>query len=134
MGAWAEDAFGNDIACDWAGDFAENPSFEIIDAVIERVLEADYIESDDASECVVACEILARLKGNWGRRSTYSESIDVWVESSKVTPPEYLINNAKIAITKILGENSELQELWDEDGKNEKWHQEMNDLLVRVGG
>jgi len=23
MGAWAEDAFGNDTACDWAGDFSE---------------------------------------------------------------------------------------------------------------
>ncbi len=132
MGAWAEDAFGNDTACDWAGDFAEDPNLDIIATAIEQVIEADYIDSDIASECLVACEIVARLNGNWGERSAYSESIDVWVESSKIKPSENLISNAKIAITKILGENSELQELWDEDGKNEKWHQEMNDLLLRV--
>lgn len=134
MGAWAEDVFGNDTACDWAGDFADNPNLDIVNAAVERVLHAEYIDSDEASECLVACEILARMKGNWGERSSYSTSIDAWIESSKITPPENLINNAKIAITKILGENSELRELWDEDGKNEKWHQEINSLLSRVIG
>ncbi|MGX5174276.1 DUF4259 domain-containing protein [Aliikangiella sp. IMCC44653] len=57
MGAWAEDAFGNDTACDWAGDFAENPSIEVVKNAIDRVLSADeYLDSDEACECLVACE------------------------------------------------------------------------------
>lgn len=133
MGAWAEDAFGNDAACDWAGDFAENPNLDAVREAIERVLETDgYLESDEASECLAACEVLARLKGRWGLRNAYSEEIDRWVESVDIGPPEELMASAREAITRILGEDSELKELWDEDGTNEKWHDEMNDLLLRV--
>ncbi|BFM38972.1 DUF4259 domain-containing protein [Synechocystis sp. LKSZ1] len=133
MGAWAEDAFGNDAACDWAGDFSENPSLDAVREAIDRVLEAnDYLESDTASECLVACEVLARLKGQWGLKNAYSEAIDQWVESVNIVPPPDLITLATKAIARILGDNSELQALWDEDGKNEKWHLEMDNLLRRV--
>lgn len=133
MGAWAEDAFGNDTACDWAASFSENPSMDTVRDVIKRVLEADeYLDSDEASECLVACEILARLKGQWGLKNAYSEAVDQWVESINIMPSEELITLAKKAIARIFAENSELQELWDEDGKNEKWHIEMDNLLLRV--
>lgn len=82
MGAWAEDAFGNDTACDWAGEFSDSPSMEKIEAIIEAVIsEDDDIDSDIACEALVACEVVARLKGEWGQRSAYSESIDQWVET-----------------------------------------------------
>lgn len=66
MGAWSEDALGNDVACDWAADFVGNPSLEIVEDIIKKVLhEDDYLDSDIACECLVACEIIARLKGFW---------------------------------------------------------------------
>ena len=135
MGAWSEDAFGNDTACDWAGDFAENPGLDLVKTAIDNVLKAeDYLDSDDACECLAACEVIARLRGNWGLRSAYSDSIDKWVDSTDIVLSEDLINHAKKAIERILGENSELKELWDEDGKNEKWHSEMSDLSSRTFG
>ena len=133
MGAWAEDAFGNDTACDWAGDFSDNPSIEKIEEAIDLVIESDdYLDSDLASEALVACEIIARLKGNFGEMSAYSESIDAWVRSVNILPSNELVVRAQKAIARILGENSELSELWDEDGINEKWHAEMEDLQKRV--
>lgn len=133
MGAWAEDAFGNDTACDWAGDFSENPSLDTVKSAIDCVVESEeYLESDEACEGLVACEIVARLKVNWGEKSAYSEEIDKWVESMNTQPGVELVAAAEKAINRILDENSELQELWDEDGENEKWHSEMNELLARV--
>ena len=133
MGAWAEDAFGNDTAVDWASDFAENPSIERIDAAIEAVLtESDYIDSDIAAECLVACELVARLKGNWGARSAYSKSVDTWVETVGIRPESELVSHANSAIDRILGTKSELQELWDEDGVSAEWHSQMEDLQARV--
>jgi hypothetical protein len=133
MGAWKEDAFGNDTACDWAGDFSVNPSLETIKNAIDYVVKSDeYLDSDEACECLVACEIVARLKGNWGEKSVYSEDVDKWVESMNMQPSPELVTAAEHAITRILGEDSELQELWDEDGVNEEWHSQMNDLLRRV--
>lgn len=135
MGAWAEDAFGNDTACDWAGDFTDDPSMEKIESAIDEVVsEEDYIDSGVACEALVACELIARLKGNWGQRSAYSESIDKWVESCKESPSEELVRKASAVIQKTLGENSELKELWDEDGINADWHKEMDDLAKRVAG
>jgi hypothetical protein len=135
MGAWAEDAFGNDTACDWADEFSEDPSIERVEEAIDSIFDADdYLDSDQASEGLVACEIVARLKGNWGIKNAYSERIDKWVASTKITPSAELVKKTQNAIHRILGENSELQELWDEDGENEKWHGEMNSLLKRVVG
>jgi hypothetical protein len=133
MGAWAEDAFGNDTACDWAGDFMENPSLDAVKEAIDCVITSEeYLDSDVACEGLVACEIVARLKGSWGEKSAYSEEIDKWVESTSTEPSVELVTAAEKAIVRILGEASELQELWGEDGKNEKWHSGMNRLLERV--
>jgi hypothetical protein len=133
MGAWAEDAFGNDTACDWAGDFAAAPSFDQVEAAIDRVLASEaYLDADEACECLVACEIIARLKGNWGAKNSYSEGIDQWVDSVTLIPSQALVSKAKQAISRILAENSELQELWDEEGYNDSWHEQMHSLLERV--
>lgn len=54
------------------------------------------------------------------------------MESSNFLPVKELSKQAIAAIDRILGADSELQELWDEDGKNERWHFEMNDLRLRI--
>lgn len=41
MGAWAEDTFGNDAACDWIGTFLEDPGLPAIKSAIATVLHAD---------------------------------------------------------------------------------------------
>jgi len=113
----------------------KSPSVEKIEAAVEAVnSEADYVDLDDACEGLVACEVVARLKGNWGERSTYSEAIDSWVESSNENPSTELVQKASVAISRILGEDSELKELWDEDGNNEDWRKEMERLRERVEG
>jgi hypothetical protein len=133
MGAWAEDAFGNDSGCDWAGDFSDSPSMEKVEEAIDLAIDSEeYLDSDEACDALIACEIVARLKGNWGEKNAYSEAIDKWVESTSIVPSSALISKAECAIVRILGEDSELKELWDEDGKNEKWHFEMDSLRSRV--
>ena len=77
MGAWAEDTFGNDAACDWVGTFLDDPGLPTVKSAIEAVLEADdYLDSDEACDCLAACEVIARLQGKWGLRNAYSEELD----------------------------------------------------------
>jgi len=46
MGAWAEDAFGDDTGCDWAGEFLETPSVQKLEESIDETTSGDdYIES-----------------------------------------------------------------------------------------
>lgn len=62
MGAWSEDTFGNDTACDWIGTFLDNPGLGSVLGAINAVQNSDdYLDSDEACDCLAACEVLARL-------------------------------------------------------------------------
>jgi len=135
MGAWAEDSFGNDTSCDWIGDFLEEPEFDSVQEAIDAVLEAeDFLDSDEACACIAACEVIARLQGKWGLKNAYSEDLDAWVLAHPTPVPKKLKDAAEKAIAKILGPESELAELWDEDGPNKNWHSAMDDLRQRIRG
>ncbi len=135
MGAWAEDTFGNDAACDWINTFLDDPGLPTVRSAIEAALEADdYLDSDEACDCLAACEVIARLQGKWGLRNIYSEELDEWIEANPTEVPDDLKAAADSAIERILAADSELSELWDEDGRNEDWHNAINDLRERIRG
>lgn len=137
MGAWSEDTFGNDETCDWIGEFLEDPGLDAVKEAIKAVLDCDaddYLDSDEATNCLAACEVLARLQGRWGVRNAYSEDLDKWIEANPQPVPEKYKKFADKAIARILGPESELPELWDEGGRNEAWHAAMDDLRQRVQG
>jgi hypothetical protein len=133
MGAWGFDSFDNDTACDWTAELEEAedlaPVHEALDGVIEN--DEDYLDSDDACNAIAACEVLARLKGNWGKRDAYSEDVDRWVEAHPIAPDAEVIAKANTALDRILGEDSELRELWEETDFD-AWKQCMDDLRRRV--
>lgn len=135
MGAWAEDTFGNDSACDWVGTFLEDPGLPAVQTAIDAVLQTDgYLDSDEACDCLAACEVIARLQGKWGVRNAYSEELDEWIEAHPTEISADLKASADAAIGRILGPDSELPELWDEGGRNEAWHDAIVDLRERVQG
>ena len=131
MGAWSNDTFGNDTACDWIGTFLDEPGLPTVKSAIETVLSTD-LDSDEACDCLAACEVIARLRGKWGVRDAYSEDLDKWVEANPIDVPKDLKAAADSAIERILGPDSELVELWDEDGRNEDWHKVIDDLRERI--
>src|SRR4051794_24352029 len=135
MGAWSEHTFGNDTAWDWAGSFIDNPGLETVQEPIDTVLASeDYLDSHEACECLAACEVIARLQGKWGLRDAYSGDLDRWLEANLMIVPASFKQVADAAIERILGPKSELPELWDEGGRNEKWHNAIDDLRKRVKG
>ncbi len=133
MGAWSADSFGNDIACDWSYGLENVDDLSLIQQAFAAVLEAeDYLDADVASEGLAACEVVARLKGYWGVRNPYSETVDNWVESHQIEPPESLIRAALAVIDRVRAPQSELLELWEE-GDSSEWHAAVDDLRKRVG-
>jgi hypothetical protein len=135
MGAWSEESFGNDLAADWVYVFLEDPGWAAVSQALDRVLdEEEYLEADAACEALAACEVIARLKGHWGLRDAYTEDLDRWVEENPQPVPPELVAKAEAAIARVVGDASELLELWDEDGRNEAWHSAVDDLEKRVKG
>jgi len=104
-----------------------------VEAAFAAVEEAnDYLESADACNALAACEVLARLKGHFGYRNSYTVKVDEWVQLHPIMPSGELLARASGVIDRILGEHSELRELWDEDEAAE-WLQSVEDLRRRLG-
>ena len=134
MGTWAVDSFGNDDACDWTYELEKAKDLSPVEDALNVVLNSgdEGVESSEATEAIAAIEVLARLQGNWGKRSAYSERLDNWVEANKIKPSTALVQKAHLAIECILAENSELKELWQDSDEYEAWLASVNDLKNRV--
>ena len=135
MGTWAVDAFGNDDAADWAYELEEAEDLRPIEEAITEVLTVgdEYLEAPEGAVALAAIEVLARLIGNPGEKNSYTEAADKWVANVSAKPSAELINRAHAAIARILAENSELKELWQDSEEYEDWLASVNELRTRVG-
>jgi len=93
----------------------------------------EYLEAPEASIALAAAEVLARLCGNPGEKNSYTEAADKWVESAQLKPTVELLDKAQAAIARILGENSELKELWEDSDQYDAWQASIDNLRTRVG-
>jgi hypothetical protein len=135
MGAWGTGVFDNDTACDWAFDLKETSDLSLIESALDEVLKvgSGYLHTAEAEEALAAAETVARLKGNWGIRNSYTEKMDKWVETIRLTPPQALIEKALRAIERLLSGPSELLELWAETEDFMAWEESVKDLSRRLG-
>ncbi len=132
MGAWGIGNFDNDTACDWAYELEESSDLSVIQRSIDAVFDDDYIDGDVGSEAIAAIDTLARLKGKFGVKNSYTETVDRWVLKNKLEPSINLIEKSNKAIKAILGKTSELAELWSDSDEFENWKSEIKLLETRL--
>lgn len=133
MGAWGTGSFDNDDACDWSYGLEEVDDLSLVTDTLAEVLETadELVEANLGCEALAACEVLARLKGNWGPQNAYTEPVDQWVKAHPFAVPPGVIESAVSVINRILAPQSELFDLWEEAGDVE-WRQSVEDLLTRL--
>ncbi len=121
MGAWGALAFDNDDANDWAYGLEEVNDLSYVNAAFQEVESSrgGYLEQGVACNALAACEVLARLGARPGYTNAYTEKVDLWVAAHKITPPAETIRRGLAAMDRILGDDSELRELWEEAGDAE---------------
>jgi hypothetical protein len=92
----------------------------------------DYLEAPEASEAVAAVEVLAKLLGKGTQSDSYTEKVDEWVNSVSLIPDSALLTKARLALDRVLSENSELRELWEETESTE-WQDSIRALQIAIG-
>ena len=118
MGTWDAGPFGGDTAADFAGDLnelalAERPSAirEALEAVIG---ETGYVDSDEGAVAVAAAALVAaQCPGGDPADSVYGPDEQV---------PELPVDLRSLAVKaldRVVGPDSELDQLWDEGGAEE---------------
>lgn len=134
MGTWAVDAFGNDTAADWAWELEETDDLSFVESTLDKAIVPDdaYLEAPEAAEALAAIEVIARLQGNWGVRNAYSAHADRWVEANKFLPDGSLIGKAHRFLDRVVGPNSELEQLWRESPKHSGWLAAVAELKSRI--
>jgi hypothetical protein len=119
MGAWDIGPFDNDTAADFANDLddaAEHERIPLMRRALDAVIACDgYLDSDFGVEALAAAAIVARdLPGGQDFTS------DAYGPDEPIPPiPADLYPLAVRAIDRILGEDSEIRQLWlegDETG------------------
>jgi hypothetical protein len=132
MGAWGVLAFDNDDANDWAYELDGVNDLSLVETALAAVEGADdYLEVTEACNALAACEVLARLRGNFGYQNAYTEKVDLWVKKHPLKPSAELIARASSVLDRILADGSELRELWEEADATE-WLASISDLRGRM--
>jgi len=131
-GAWSAEPFGNDDALDWAADLPTARDFAPVEAALDAVLSPStaYLDSSLGSRAVAAGEILAKALGRGTQRDAYTRSIDAWLASLGRQPDAALRAKAVRALERVRGKDSELAELWADDGG--EWQAGMEKLLAAL--
>lgn len=133
MGAWGEKAFQNDSALDWVADLEEG-GIDLLRDVLERVSsagEGEYLDVDDGSATVAAAEIVAATVHGLAR---LNHDAQAWLREHDAEIGDAEMGLARRAVARVLGESSELRELWDEGGVDNDWRKDVHALLVMLGG
>jgi Domain of unknown function (DUF4259) len=133
MGAWGTGAFDNDDAADFAGELdALDPGQrpEVIADVLSMVAaEEEFLEADLASVAVAAASLVA------AQRPGGTAPDSVYGPKEAVPPlPADLPPVAVRALDRVLGEESELRQVWAESADAAAWQEGVTGLRTALAG
>lgn len=135
MGTWSHEPFGNDTANDWAYGLEERRDYSLVEQAVQQVIDNgdDYLDADLAVEAVAASEVLAKSLGRGTQSDAYTENVDAWLKSITARPTSELLSKAQAALTRVLGEDSELRELWEDSDDLQNWESSIKALRSAMG-
>lgn len=135
MGAWGYHTFDNDRACDWGYDLERVSDLSLVELAVAAVFVREPVEADVGCDALAAIETLARLTGEPGLQTVYTEVVDAWVATHPQPVPEALVERSRQALDVLLvPARSELAELWAETEDFQAWSDEVATLRARLSG
>ena len=134
MGAWSHEPFANDTASDWAYVLMDATDLSHIEATLDRALEASggYLDAPDAEEAVAAVAVVAQLLGRSPPITGGPEGLQAWITGVGVRPSPALLDKARRDLDRVLAEDSELAELWDDSESAADWRASVAALRLAV--
>tara|TARA_B100001989_G_C24547027_1_gene471602 strand:- start:57 stop:455 length:399 start_codon:yes stop_codon:yes gene_type:complete len=129
MGAWGYKTFDNDDASDWLYDLEETSDLSLIEETVKQG-QGDYIEAYDGCNILAAAEIIAALKGQ--ASNDLPEEAEAWIDQNKNLDIKNIEKQVFEAVDRVLSDNSELKELWQDSDDYEAWLEDVNKLKERL--
>ncbi|PJE96993.1 hypothetical protein CUT44_11260 [Streptomyces carminius] len=122
MGAWDVGPFENDMAADFAhtlDETAPDKRESLVRSTLGRAVQArDYLESSEGEKAVAAAALVAaQCPGGEAISTGYGPKQALPAFAGDLRPL------AVEALDRVVAEDSELAELWDEAHSSPKWQQ-----------
>lgn len=118
MGAWGTGVFDNDGAGDLLGDLRDAEPGQRVDLAREALQLAvdttDYLEVTEGEAAVAAAAVIAAARS--GQGSSYSDGTERFAADFIPLPSGTDLALARQALDRVIGEQSEWRELWEEAG------------------
>lgn len=133
MGAWDTGIFDDDTAIDVLASLSLADPLEQMNEWFENVTDSDYLEYTDGQCILVSSAIIDAALNGTVYRCDDEETLATVVSVVKEKDPGSLKATAVQHLQRILGENSELRELWEEnDELYPVWRQNIEGIIERL--
>jgi hypothetical protein len=137
MGAWGTGIFDDDTAYDFADEIKADPR-SFFCTSFSNAIEADYLEYDACHAVTVSAAYIDNLlNGTTYRTDSHEEADESNVNRFRSLRGDLEVADLKAhaveALAKVIGDKSELDELWR--GNEElypSWRKNIEDLIARL--
>lgn len=86
-----------------------------------HLIGPQYLPLHVTNEALAACEVIARLQGDFGEKDVSPESVDMWVQNNNLIVLPEIADLAIAVIDRILSGPSEALETWISDDSLKSW-------------
>ena len=131
MGCWGIGTFENDHAADWVWSLEESDGLAVVERALGAPSRGGYLEAPEACEALAAAEVVAALLGH--PAADLSVEVARWVAEHRGLDARPVRDAALTHVRAVLGENSELRELWEENEADFPfWKATVEALIARL--
>jgi hypothetical protein len=133
VGAWGHGAFENDDAADWVYELVSAADLEFVREALRSVAgSANYVEVPEGCIGLAAAEVIASACES--PSTSTPPAVSQWLAGHSDSLHEGDRSLAIAAVDRVLAQDSELAELWqDADGSTPTWLNGVRDLRARLG-
>ena len=137
MGTWGTGYFEDDSALDFMSNIERsNDPKRILAKAFDKAIKSDYLESDEGTAVIVSAAYVDRqVNGTKFTPQNNSQPLEIDTFPDRCPDQNFLDLKAKAvaALARILGENSEINELWAEnDEAYPEWREGIQQLIARL--
>ena len=127
MGSWSSKPFGNDTACDWMYQLEKCPNGTLIINTLEKIQQnKNDLTSSDCEEIIAAATVVMAASKREIRG--VPQEVKQWINERGYVPNLETISLSIESVSQIV-EESELLDLWSEDGNPKSWMKNTNQVL-----
>lgn len=134
MSAWTLDAFDNPAAREWVAELILTSNSDLLAEAFDTVVATRdaYLEKCDAERGMAALEVLAALLQRPGPTFSEQKQLSQWMVRYRPEADSELLQMGRRTLVRILDDDSELREYWEDTDDFDAWLAEVYELRERL--